>query len=350
MLTINNFIPKINIPNIAQSNYRQSVQFDKNRYPNLAPLKYDTVSFGQTEKTAGDERFGISFKEAEKIHNDANESGKYLKFKLNKIFKDMIISDKNPNGIMHEPVCRIKSPKSIREKSATRRWINSDEVKSHMTDIVGARIILKNSSIENVDKVIARITKAEQNNDLQIIEIENYRPEPEIDREGNITHSYAYSSPNALRKLKAEIDKKGTMISKRDEDIPSGYMAIHLLTKLPNGFTGEIQIMGSDVAELKEIEDLCYKIKSGKSVDKKFASVEKTLQPLKNSDDTILRREFNNYTRNAYKYQRDKEPLPAGENVHRPFLAIPDYLPSKLDFNNIYDEVVKCEKNGNIEE
>ena len=108
--------------------------------------------------------------------------------------------------------------------------------------------------------------------------------------------------------------------------------------------------MGSDVAELKEIEDLCYKIKSGKSVDKKFASVEKTLQPLKNSDDTILRREFNNYTRNAYKYQRDKEPLPAGENVHRPFLAIPDYLPSKLDFNNIYDEVAKCEKNDNIEE
>ena len=156
MLTINNFIPKINIPNIAQSNYRQSVQFDKNRYPNLAPLKYDTVSFGQTEKTAGDERFGIYFKEAEKIHNDANESGKYLKFKLNKIFKDMIISDKNPNGIMHEPVCRIKSPKSIREKSATRRWINSDEVKSHMTDIVGARIILKNSSIENVYKVIVK--------------------------------------------------------------------------------------------------------------------------------------------------------------------------------------------------
>ena len=27
------------------------------------------------------------------------------------------------------------------------------------------------------------------NNDLQIIEIENYRPEPEIDRDGNITHS-----------------------------------------------------------------------------------------------------------------------------------------------------------------
>ena len=78
MLTINNFIPKINIPNIAQPNYRQSVQFDKNRYPNLAPLKYDTVSFGQTEKTAGDERFGISFKEAEKIHNDADRKSTRL--------------------------------------------------------------------------------------------------------------------------------------------------------------------------------------------------------------------------------------------------------------------------------
>lgn len=347
MLAINNFIPKINIQNPALPNYQQKAQFDRTRYPNLAPLKYDTVSFGLTEKAVGDERFGISTKEAEKIHNEAKASGKYLKFQLGKIFHDMIISEENPDGIMQEPKCRIKTPKSIQEKSATRRWINSKEVKSHMTDIVGARIILTNSSIENVNKVIDRITKAEQNNDLQIIEIENYRPEPEIDEDGNITHSYDYSSPNALRKLKAEIDKKGTMISKRDEDIPSGYMAIHLLTKLPNGFTGEIQIMGKDIAELKEIEDLCYKIKSGKSVDKKFANVEKILQPLKNNEDTILRREFNNYTRNAYKYQRNKKPLSSGEFVHSPFLTIPDYLPSNLDFNNIYEEVKKCNKNDN---
>lgn len=343
MLAINNFIQNFNIQQTTKPAFSTRVQKNHAIYSNLAPLKCDTVSFRQTPKTKGDVRFGISVKDAQKIHNEATESAKYLENQLNCIFPDMIKSEDNPDGIMNKPIIRIKTPKSIREKSATRRWINADEVKSNMTDIVGARIILNNSNTESVDEVISRIAKAERDNKLQIVEIENYRPEPEIDDDGNITHSYDYASPKALRKLKAEIDKKGTMISKRDEDIPSGYMAIHLLTKLPNGFTGEIQIMGADVAKLKDIEDLCYKIKSGKSVDKKYATVENMLKPLKNNDDAILRREFNNYTRKSYKYQRDKAP----DNKNNSFLTIPNYLPSELDFNKLYEEVENCKNCNN---
>ena len=131
------------------------------------------------------------------------------------------------------------------------------------------------------------------------------------------------------------------MISKKDEDIPTGYMAIHLLTKLPNGFTGEIQILGTDIADLKEVEDLCYKVKSGKSIDKKYESIKKILKPLTNKDDLLLRREFNKYTRNAYIYQREMPPDSSSETM---FLPIPKYLPQELDFNNIYKVMRECDK------
>ncbi len=339
MLTFNTFIPKFN-----NTPFIQPQQRFVSRFSNLAPLTQDTVSFGRTEKNIGNPKFGITQTEAERINQEAITSGKYLNLQLTNILGDLIAPEGAPPS-KQKPIeaihYRIKSPDSIREKSTTRRWINPDEVKSNMTDIVGARIILGKTTTDCVDKVLDRIADAERDNRLQIIEIENYRPEPEIDEEGNILHSYDYSSPQALRRLKAECDKKGTMISKKDEDVPTGYTAIHLLTKLPNGFTGEIQILGTGVGKLKDIEDLCYKVKSGKSIDKKYKPMEKTLEPLKNKDDVILKREFNNYTRASYIYQRDKY---LGRITKGPeYLTIPEYLPPELDFNNLAAEKRICD-------
>ena len=335
MLAINNFIPKINTSFITPQ-YGVNNRRNNNPYPNLAPLKQDTVSFKATPKAMSNMDFAISLQTATDIHDEAKESCNYLKYQLNKILAPMVKSKENPDGEIEKIGFRVKTPKSIREKSATRRWINKEEVKSGMTDIIGARIVMDDSSVKAVDKVIDLLAEAERNNQLQIIEIENFRPEPQIDDEGNILHSYDYSSPKSLRRLKKEIDKNGTMISKRDEDVPTGYMAIHLLTKLPNGFTGEIQIMGKEVEKLKEIEDLCYKVKNGKTIEKKCPGLENILAPLKNKDDMMLRREYNKYTRNAYKYQRDKE---AGTNNDDMFLKIPDYLPAELDFNLLGDMI-----------
>lgn len=308
MLTFNSFIPKFNGIQPAQNRYTAVP-----KYPNLAPLARDTVSFGRTDKNiSNNPKFGISLAAAKKINIDAEDAKNYLERQLTDILSDMIRPESG-EGSLSKPIktinYRVKTPKSIREKSMTRRWINEKEVKSGMTDIVGARILMSDASVDNVDKVLRRLADGEDNNKLQIIEIENYRPEPEIDENGNITKSYDYASPQALRKLKSECDKKGTMISKRDEDVPTGYMAIHLLTKLPNGFTGEIQIMGTDVAELKEIEDLCYKVKSGKSIDKKYEPIKRMLSPLSDRNDIMLQREYNNYTRKAYIHQRNKEPI-----------------------------------------
>src|SRR5574344_1183138 len=120
-------------------------------------------------------------------------------------------------------------------------------------------------------------------------------------------------------------------------------MAIHLLTKLPNGLTGEIQILGTDVAQLKEIEDLCYKAKAGKSIDKKYAPVEEMLEPLKDSDDSMLQKEYMDYTRDEYIYQRDKETQMVKRKYNTQYLEIHEYFPKELDFNNLKKKMKQCD-------
>lgn len=317
---------------------------------NLAPLSKDTVSFTSGKKEAGNPSDGINKKTALLIYNEANQAYKYLDRQLDRILSDLVRPEQG-TGSKTKPIKeirkRIKDPDSICEKSATRKLTNYDEVKSEMTDIVGARIVMADSSREAVDKVIERFTDAVNNNRIKIIEIENYRPEPEMDDYGVVTKSYDYSSALALKNLKKACDNKNdTSIKKSDEDQPSGYMAIHLLVQLPNGFTGEIQIIGPEVERLKDVEDMCFKVKNGKHLKPKYASVEKQLKPIGNKEDEILRKEYGKYTRRAYKYQRDMELNPPKNKKNKDFLHIPDYLPSSLDFNNIADEIEKCNSKG----
>ena len=70
--------------------------------------------------------------------------------------------------------------------------------------------------------------------------------------------------------------------------------------------------------------------------------MEKTLEPLKNKDDVILKREFNNYTRASYIYQRNKYlgRITKGSE----YLPIPEYLPPELDFNNLAAQKHQCDE------
>ena len=337
-----------NIYNQVNLNNRMSAPA---RYGNLAPLSRDTVSFTSGKKDNDDPTDGVTWGVAKDIYNDAQPAQRYLNRQLDCILGDMIrpahskASLSNPIEIVRK---RTKEPESIKEKSATRRLRSYDAVKKDMTDIVGARIVMADTSVKAVDAVIDRITDAVSRGRLKIIEIENYRPDPEMDRNGVITKSYDYASPLALMKLKkAASEQANTTIKKTDEDRESGYVGIHMLVQLPNGFTGEIQIMGSEVEKFKEVEDKCFKVKYNKKLKKKYAAVEKQLKPLANKDDEILQKEYNLYTRAAYLKQRQLEMDMANPRKHvkpnQEFLHIPDYLPEGLDFNNVAKTIKECD-------
>ena len=346
VMLISSFIPQLNNTAI---NTRQNQSLPVRNYSNLAPLKQDTVSFGATVKKKQPNAHGINLITAKKLCEEAKDSNKYLNWQLNKILGDMVRPESG-QGSFSKPIeairCRLKDPKSVVEKSATRKWYSADEVKQKMTDIAGARIVMADTSVEAVDSVLERLTEAVKNNQLRILEIENYRPEPEVDKFDNIIKKYDYSSTKALKDLKQACDNQGKVIKKTDEDMPSGYMAIHMLVQLPNGFTGEIQLMGVDVERFKDVEDICFKIKNGKHVDKKYAPLEKMLKPLTNDDDEILQSGYQEYTRRAYMAQRDIEVVKHRGKKTPEFLHIPedlDYIPQKLDFNNIAKEIQNCD-------
>lgn len=334
------FNPKIN----PQPSFRSSA-----KYPNLAPLRCDTVSFTGGKKDISfdedDEVHGITKADAMWIYRDAKPAQNYLDMTLQDVLGDLVRPETG-KGSLSKPIksitSRIKQPDSLVEKALTRKLDSIAEVKENLTDIIGARIVMADSSKPAVDKVINRFTKAVIDNKIKILEIENYRPDPELGENDDIIKSYDYSSVRALKELKLACDDSlGRSIRKSDEDVESGYMAIHMLVQLPSGFVGEIQIIGSEVEKLKDIEDICYKYKSGKNIKNLPAKLKKNLLPLRNKKDEILRKEYNIYTRNAYIYQRDKELAQNPKMNDKEFLHIPEILPQALDFNNIYKELNK---------
>lgn len=330
----------------------RNINVSRPKYSNLAPLAKDTVSFGSTNKTMNDATEGISYKDAVRLYNDAEPAQRYLNRQIDKVLGDLVRPIAGA-GSLSKPIKsiskRTKEPESIFEKAATRKWRTYDECKKNMTDIVGARIVMADPSQKGVNAVIERLTDAVKNDRLKIIEIENYRPEPELNDIGEVIKTYDYASPLSLQKLRLECSKKAhKTIKKKDEDRESGYMGIHLLVQLPNGFTGEIQIMGEEVERFKEVEDKCFKVKNKKHLKKRYASVEKMLQPLKDDSDEILQEEHDKYTRKSYLYQRELE-MDNNYNKRKNkennnFLQIPDYLPESLDFNNVAKEIEKCDE------
>lgn len=323
------------------------------------PLQADTVSFKATAKTMASRKGAINMSLAKQINADAVEALSYMQKKINKYIYDLVATTYAPENPIEVVLARAKSATSIVEKAATRGWENKEEIKNNMTDLAGMKIIMRDASKENVNKVVDRLIDFVKDGG-KIVEIENKRPDAIYDGNDQIIKSYDYASPRKLIQLRQEASKAlGREVKLTDETTPSNYMAIHILTELPNGITGELQIMGHDVAALKELEDMCYKVKGNKGLDKKYAKIEKVLSPLKApkvqagedeavylqrvKEHDILAEEHSQYTREAYLEQREKEPRKFKSKKKDVFLKAPDYLPKELDFNYLNTLKKECD-------
>ena len=326
------------------------------------PLIRDTVTFKATAKMMGSRADEIPLQVAKGIHEEAKKALKYMEDKLTPFLYDLEATTYAPENPIEAILKRAKEPDSIREKAVTRGWNRLAEIKKEMTDLAGMKIIMRDGSREQVNKVIERLIQFVNETGIKIVEIENKRPLPIYNNYGEVVKSYDYASPMYLVKLQKIASKlAGRDIRYVDENTPTNYMAIHILTELPNGITGELQIMGHDIAALKELEDMCYKIKNGKNLKKKYAPIEKVLAPLKPPSPALegvedaeylaklkehefLCEEHLKYTKDAYMLQREKEPRKFTKRAKKEsFLKIPSFLPQELDFNNLQELKNKCD-------
>ena len=223
-------------------------------------------------------------------------------------------------------------------------------VKYYANDIVGARIIMKESGPEYTAVVIDALKKAVEEEDLKITSIENNLPDPKKLPKGKKLSDYAYATDRQLDSLAKAAN--APLIENKSK---SGYLAIHINVDLSsplfnsysgvyNGYSGEIQIIGSDVLQLKEIEDLCYKLKDNKNaIHIAYKPFKEHFQKYYKDD---VKQAFDNYTYALYLVQRA---LPPGNKVQTQFPSIQELgfegkVPPELDFNILKQIKESCDR------
>ena len=370
MLTINPI--KYNaVANLYQTSARNN-NYNYNM-PKLKPLAADTVSF------TGARNLNKSLLDAfnnaivcEQVAQDASLAHSHLHNAIGESLGQYVYSQDNPDGVIEDIVTRVKSPESIREKVASMlegaitgdisKVFNpndGEKIKKALDDIVGTRIIMREAEEEESKKIIDALIPQVENGVLKIDKIECYVPK------NNRKIPLAFSIKD-MKRFKAVVNQKREEEHKPPIDIvitPSktGYTAIHLDVNLSNSeypakndkYKGEIQIIGTDVAKLKEVEDFCYKIKQSKEIKggnvayKPF--VEYLNRFLNDPNHPNYRNDFAAYTQSAYAVQRAKQ---HDDDFMTDFLAsnklptlqecaMQDKLPAALDFNQLA-RIKKC--------
>ena len=227
-------------------------------------------------------------------------------------------------------------------------------IKHYANDIVGSRIILEDSNPRYITLVLDALKNAVNDGLLKITSIENNIPDARKLPQGATIDDYSYASNEQLEEFAqatgAELD---TNITK------TGYIAIHINVDLSdemfkaysgvfNGFSGEIQIMGRDVERLKDVEDLCYKLKDNKNAYKSvYEPFKKHFKPLYD----LHKDDFDEYTYRLYLAQR------ANSKKKRTSFPTPAELgfteaqiPPQLDFNRLAIKKLDCDHDKKAKE
>lgn len=317
------------------------------------PLLQDTVSFGATAKKLESRTLGVSLDTARKVNKEAGlMQKKVLKF-MQETFGDLVATDMNPRNLIYTIKDRTKTPVSIMEKSATRQLNSKSEILAFMTDLNGAKIVMRDGRKKYVDRVLDRLIEPIRSGMVELIEIENKRPIVVKGLKGAKKEQFDYASMEKLNEIvEAEeykwVDKHGKKkhLIKFDPDdyTDMNYCAIHFLLKFPEESRPfELMVMGYDVSVLKDLDDKLFKILNNKNVGKEFQPLVKIVQPLLEPGNAPLLEKFNLYRAEAFLFQKEKEPKAIIAKNQPVYLLPMRYdLPPELDLNNLYQVYLQC--------
>lgn len=401
MLSINNltnvFTPGYSkYSKLIQPQQKSNLSFNGNT--NLAPLLKDTVSFCGINKDLSNDEID-NYDVCRQININAAQIQEVMEGMLSKHF-NLLIYDRNRNieGVINPIEVRVKTPESIHEKTLAKikkAWKPDDRGNSRsneafspydkyaimdkIRDISASRITIRDIDAKS-DEIIDRLCQMIKQENLILDEIENHR----------FSRSKVYFSNAQLDRLLQCANKQrkqnGLYPLKRVEDSPTetGYMALHLSFDLrnkkifgdDNGLNTrsfhEMQIIGSDVGKLKDIEDFCYKlatenpksIMQGDSAYDPFIEYFYKYYPKKDNKTkkaASTRKAFRQYTQKAYEVQRNRKPTDDAENdvtnwaYKYPTVeecGLVGEVPEELDFNILarlkrdLDDVYKVTRHG----
>lgn len=375
MLNINNFLPIKNLQTQKTTpKVQQNPLFSFNA-PKLAPLAQDTVSFtGVVEYKAALDNAEV----CKALYNNAQPAQEFLENALVDCFAQKYSNGEYKKGEKGEIIYtsgvktikgRRKSADSIQEKIADKieDALNSDhiaekifcpsdpgDIKKNVKDIIGTRVVMSNASAEKTGEILSKLADTIKEKGIVIDEIENHSPQ-----NPKIAPYFEKKDLEVLKDAINEVRKKNGLeeINIKEAPMDSGYMALHLDVDLMNigelksqrGYHGEVQILGADVEMLKDVEDLCYKLKKGKAIKSGDVAYEPFARIFNEAFNTGNKRKdkarmtaFNKYTKKAFETQRIRVPSnKMRDNVANWGYVYPtievcgfkDVLPPILDFN-----------------
>lgn len=321
-----------------------------------SPLACDTVSFGATKKMLSEEdkTCGVNYQTAIQIHEEAFEMQPKVREFANKTWGKYLVTQMNQQNPILKICDRCKSPLSIKEKSETRHLDNKKIIFEKMTDLNGMKIVMRDASKPTVDKIVQELIQPIKKGEVELIEIENKRPIATKNKKGAEARKYDYASVDVLEDL-AQIQNDKNNSTKRnhgktvrvdlDDFTDMNYSAIHMLLKLKGEKRPfELTIMGSDVNQLKDLDDKLFKILNGKDVDDKYEPIKSLVAPLREDGNQDLLEKFNNYRADAFLFQRNKAASSFAfqdRPVH--FLPLSEDLDPRLDLTELYNLMKECD-------
>ena len=167
---------------------------------------------------------------------------------------------------------RIKTTNSYKEKSTI---VDIKEI----DDGSGFAFILEDVSAfrtftDNFNKLLKK--------GYTVVDYEYHRLPP-IFRRGQIRQTFDSLNSSTQQRLKGEILKLNPQMSGHmvDRDSKAGYSAVHMILRDKKGQMHEIQVYTRAMADVKNAENIVYKLKSGKGVPAQYLKVSPHLSLLK---------------------------------------------------------------------
>ena len=328
ILSINNF--RINTPFRSSESQPSFVTVPKFGITMAKPLTKDTVSFGaaarntkkivqaaqQTTKTAGSRSDAISLQLSRMIRKRMQEPHEKLEKYLTGLFDEQVLLMRGGKVVGSSPKKhlftldgRIKSEDSIIQKTASRGWGNlgKKQLLTNMTDVSGFCFVLEDRKAMN--EFVKKISAEIRSGNMKIVDAEYHRL-PTIYGSKNQVQTFNSLEPTQLQKLKNAIydTQNPTTQIWKEVDSMSGYSGLHLIVKNSDGTMSEIQVMTRAMHDLKNVENLFYKIRNNKNVDPKYRYIEKFMEPLKiknkdsmTDEEKALQKAIKKYTQEAYE-------------------------------------------------
>ena len=389
MITLNNF------SNLFKGNYSNTIQSPKNnnvlsiKNTNLSPLSKDTVSF-TSRNPINDTRKTKKKGACKTVNANMQLVQMHMEEILSRYFNNMIYDkDSNPEGIINPIKGRVKTPKSIFEKVEKRNekaWekmpaavfnpYDALSIMANIKDVSGTQITIRDIDAQS-DEIINKLCKMIKKENLIVDEIENHSSK-------ELKPYFSKEQLDRLFKCANEQRKANNIQPLKDyknHPVPSGYMALHLTFNFRNRnifndaelnlrSSHELQIIGSDVGSLKEVEDFCYKLINGDDIMQGDYAYDPFVEyfykhhpePSNRSRKANRTREaFKEYTRKAYEIQRKRKPTEGDENdvtswaYKYPTIkecGLEGEVPAELDFNILArlkrdcDDIYKVKNNA----